>query len=66
MLDAFDHNDEVGLGEGDIHRVPHLQLPRVAPVGQVVAVRDASRAKIRYVILKSLDSKYEYLNIKYL
>ena len=48
MLDALDHDDEVGLGEGDIHRVPHLQLPRVAPVGQVVAIRDASGAKIRY------------------
>ena len=56
MLDALDHDDQVGLGEADIHRVSHLQLPRVAPVGQVVAVRDASRAKIRYVILKSLDS----------
>ena len=48
MLDALDHDDEVGLGEADIHRVPHLQLARVAPVSQVVAIRDASRAKIRY------------------
>ena len=48
MLDALDHDDEMGLGEGDIHRVPHLQLARVAPVGQVVAIGDASGAKIRY------------------
>ena len=47
MLYTLDHDDEVGLGEGDIHRVPHLQLSCVAPVSQVVAIRDTSGAKIR-------------------
>ena len=47
MLDALDHHDEVGLGEGDVHRVPHLELSSVATVSQVVAIRDTSGAKIR-------------------
>ena len=47
MLDTLDHDDEVGLGEGDIHCVPHLQLSCVTPVSQVVAIRDTSGAKIR-------------------
>ena len=46
MLDALDHDDEVGLGEGDIHRVPHLQLPSVSPVGQVVAVGHSGGTEI--------------------
>ena len=45
MVDTLDHDDHVGLGQGDVHRVPHLQLARVAPVSQVVAVRHAGRTK---------------------
>ena len=45
MVNTLDHDDHVGLGQGDVHSVPHLQLARVAPVRQVVAVRHAGRTK---------------------
>ena len=45
MVNTLEHDDHVGLGQGDVHSVPHLQLAGVAPVRQVVAVRHAGRTK---------------------
>ena len=41
----LEHDDHVGLGQGDVHSLPHLQLPRVCPVCQVVAVGDSGGAE---------------------
>ena len=41
----LEHDDDVGLWQGDVHGLPHLELPGVGPVCQVVAVGDSGGAE---------------------
>ena len=42
---SLQHDDHVGLGQGDVHGLSQLQLASVGPVSQVVAVGHAGRAE---------------------
>ena len=45
LLHRLEHDDHVGLRQGDVDGLSHLQLPGVGPVGQVVAVGHSGGAE---------------------